>query len=184
MPAAEPAEVPQTPREADKGSPDQASQKSDDFTTNTLAELYIAQGFYEKAIDIYDRMLAENPANRPLQDKLARVRALAGTAAPVNDLGTGSTPIVSSGSSSLPDQGMEPAAPLREKVAGVVPPLRGEFGQAVSFDSDFKPREYQAPEGASKSNELTGPRPVVAGKKETIDRLEQWLKNIMKEKQR
>lgn len=52
-------------------------KKSDDFTTDTLAELYISQGFYEKAIDIYDRMLAENPGHQGLRDKLARLHAMA-----------------------------------------------------------------------------------------------------------
>lgn len=54
-----------------------SSDKSDDFTTDTLAELYIAQGFYEKAIEIYERMLSDKPNSRGLQDKLAGVRALA-----------------------------------------------------------------------------------------------------------
>ena len=49
---------------------------ADDFTTDTLAELYIAQGFFEKAIDIYQRMLADNPNSRGLKDKLERVRAM------------------------------------------------------------------------------------------------------------
>ena len=44
--------------------------------------------------------------------------------------------------------------------------------------------EYQAPGPVSKGDEAVMARPVAAGKKETIDRLEQWLKNIMKEKQR
>jgi len=165
----------QTAGEADKGPSEQASQTSDDFTTNTLAELYIAQGFYEKAIDIYDRMLAENPASLPLQDKLARVRALAGPAAPANDLKTDRTPFVQPGVSSLSSQGQEPSSPFREKEVSKVVPL--------SPDAGFKTGEYQAPGQASKSGEEARSRPVAAGKKETIDRLEQWLKNIMKEKQ-
>ena len=56
---------------------EEVSEKSDDFTTDTLAELYIAQGFFEKAIEIYERMLADNPNSRGLKDKLARVRAAA-----------------------------------------------------------------------------------------------------------
>ena len=60
-----------------EGTLEEASEKSDDFTTDTLAELYIAQGFFEKAIEIYERMLADNPTSRGLQDKLARVRAAA-----------------------------------------------------------------------------------------------------------
>lgn len=55
----------------------EALKKSDDFTTDTLAELYISQGFYEKAIDIYNRMLNENPGHQGLKDKLERLRALA-----------------------------------------------------------------------------------------------------------
>jgi len=56
---------------------EEISEKSDDFTTDTLAELYIAQGFFEKAIEIYERMLADNPNSRGLKDKLARVRVAA-----------------------------------------------------------------------------------------------------------
>jgi len=57
--------------------------KSDDFTTDTLAELYISQGFFEKAIEIYERMLVDKPTSRGLQDKLSWVRAeFARTAAP------------------------------------------------------------------------------------------------------
>jgi hypothetical protein len=51
------------------------SEKSDDFTTDTLAELYISQGFFEKAVEIYERMLVEKPNSRGLQDKLSWVRA-------------------------------------------------------------------------------------------------------------
>lgn len=68
-----PEPVPAEPQE-------EASEKSDDFTTDTLAELYIAQGFYEKAIDIYERMLADKPENRGLKEKLERVRSMAGGA--------------------------------------------------------------------------------------------------------
>jgi pentatricopeptide repeat protein len=185
MPVEAQAGARQTAGEADKGLSEQASQTSDDFTTNTLAELYIAQGFYEKAIDIYDRMLAENPASLPLQDKLARVRALAGPAAPASDLKTDSTPFVRSEVSSLSSLGPEPSSPFREEeVNKVVLPSPEAFGQAVSSDAGFKPGEYQAPGQASRSGEEAAARPVAAGKKETIDRLEQWLKNIMKEKQR
>ncbi len=67
------AAVPPEPESAAEKGADQ----SDDFTTDTLAELYIAQGFYEKAIDIYQRMLADRPDSRGLKKKLERVRALA-----------------------------------------------------------------------------------------------------------
>jgi hypothetical protein len=68
-----------------------SSGKSDDFTTDTLAELYIGQGFFEKAIDIYQRMLADKPNSQGLKDKLERVRAMAveaasGQAAPAMEI--------------------------------------------------------------------------------------------------
>jgi tetratricopeptide (TPR) repeat protein len=62
------------------------SDKSDDFTTDTLAELYISQGFFEKAIEIYERMLGDKPNSRGLQDKLSWVRAeVARTVAPASE---------------------------------------------------------------------------------------------------
>jgi tetratricopeptide (TPR) repeat protein len=57
------------------------SEETDDFTTDTLAELYIAQGFFEKAIEIYERMLTDNPTSQGLKDKLAWVRAAAAQSA-------------------------------------------------------------------------------------------------------
>ncbi len=73
---------------------EEVSEKSDDFTTDTLAELYIAQGFFEKAIEIYERMLADNPNSRGLKDKLARVRVAAaqpGTSSAGEKEGTGNS---------------------------------------------------------------------------------------------
>ncbi len=69
------------PEKAGEQSFDDISEKSDDFTTDTLAELYISQGFFEKAIEIYERMLADKPDSRGLMDKLAWVRAEAAQAA-------------------------------------------------------------------------------------------------------
>jgi tetratricopeptide (TPR) repeat protein len=68
-------ERPEPPPPGEERAFDQT--ETDDFTTDTLAELYIAQGFFEKAIDIYQRMLAENPNSRGLKDKLERVKAMA-----------------------------------------------------------------------------------------------------------
>jgi tetratricopeptide (TPR) repeat protein len=66
---------------------ERAPEEADGFTTDTLAELYISQGFYEKAISIYERMLADHPESRGLKDKLERVRAMASQAeAPLVDV--------------------------------------------------------------------------------------------------
>lgn len=79
------AAVESVPAEEEKGAEAEAVQEApspqaDDFTTDTLAELYIAQGFYEKAIDIYQRMLADHPESVGLKNKLGRVKAMAGVA--------------------------------------------------------------------------------------------------------
>ena len=73
------AEMPGTfiEKTAELAAAEAPGDQSDDFTTDTLAELYISQGFYEKAIDIYQRMLADQPNSRGLKDKLERVNAMA-----------------------------------------------------------------------------------------------------------
>jgi tetratricopeptide (TPR) repeat protein len=77
--AAPPKEVSVAPAEPEAAAA-RTGDVSDDFTTDTLAELYIGQGFYEKAIDIYERMLADHPDSGALKDKLERVRSLAASA--------------------------------------------------------------------------------------------------------
>lgn len=42
----------------------------EEMATETLAELYIKQGFYEKGIEIYRRLLEEKPDNKGLKQKL------------------------------------------------------------------------------------------------------------------
>ncbi len=72
--------------EPSESASEPAPEEADDFTTDTLAELYISQGFYEKAISIYERMLADRPESRGLKEKLERVRAMASQAeAPLVD---------------------------------------------------------------------------------------------------
>lgn len=120
-------------------------RKADDFTTDTLAELYIAQGFYEKAIDIYDRMLRDNPGHQGLIDKLARIRSLAGGTPDPGSAGTDSTPDPLL--TPVPDAGRdrqgddEAAAAIfgQEEAPGAIDEA------AASFDVPFEPAaEVQA----------------------------------------
>jgi hypothetical protein len=48
------------------------------FDTETLAAIYVSQGFHGRAVEIYQRLLAERPGDGGLQRKLDEVRALAG----------------------------------------------------------------------------------------------------------
>ena len=46
-----------------------------EITTNTIAELYIKQGYPEKAMDIYRAILELDPGNETARDKLSRLEA-------------------------------------------------------------------------------------------------------------
>lgn len=232
QPGEEAGETAVFPAEAGAGVPAESLKKSDDFTTDTLAELYIAQGFYEKAIDIYDRMLAEKPGHQGLKDKLARLRSLAAESEDVEGEKpeAGSIPVLES--FDVPEEreavtafaesgGKEyvppPAGELEEQppfgtgldLAGTtgeaplaapgggeareyVPPPSEEPGPAPSFGSGFDLAEREpAPPAAEKHGTIAEYVPPSvddfakthkADRKETISRLEQWLKNITKEK--
>ncbi|HXY54956.1 MAG TPA: tetratricopeptide repeat protein [Nitrospirota bacterium] len=178
---AEPAQVETEPA---LKVPEAASQKGDDFTTDTLAELYIAQGFFEKAIDIYQRMLTDNPDSQKLKDKLAHVRAMASEAERTGELKIDGTPVTTASEEVIvlggPGKPAETGSGLTvETVPDVTPPKPLETG--------FEPVEYVPPQAAEKHEPLEKKAPPMmkspmAGRKETIDRLENWLKNIKKEK--
>ena len=193
-------------------------EKSDDFTTDTLAELYIAQGFYEKAIDIYERMLVDNPNSRGLKDKLARVREMASASAgeaekPATDLF--SEPQVYSAQEETAEESAKPrffAEPEKEQPASasagatwqepvkeaepevILSAPESKATQAKPLFTDFEPREYAPPkEDAELVAATVAPveeKPHMAHattkspkaiRKDTIERLESWLKNIKKE---
>jgi len=175
--------------------PEAPSEKADDFNTDTLAELYIAQGFYEKAIDIYQRMLTDKPDSQKLKDKLARVRAMASEAEPPAEfkieakqaqaeeevifLGGPEQP-AEAGSGPKTTPGLDeiiPQAP--EEIKEVTPPEH--------FAAVFEPGEKAPSQVAEKPQPVETKTPSImksqaASRKETIERLEGWLKNIMKEK--
>lgn len=46
-----------------------------EITTNTIAELYIKQGYPEKAIDIYKAILELDPANSAATEKIKKLEA-------------------------------------------------------------------------------------------------------------
>ena len=213
---------------------EEPDRQADDFTTDTLAELYISQGFFEKAVDIYERMLVDNPNSQGLKNKLANVRAMAAETAPAAGPEAEARPLAAPedlvtrpASPEIPaadmapgifdeyvpspsqeielsqsaDQRSSPApSPEREKKG----PLSGPAsGQPKQFDVGFEPVEYVPPSGVPQQGaeetfgktaderitaEKAGkkiPQPrksLVTGRKETIDRLENWLHHIIKEK--
>ncbi len=261
------------------------ADQSDDFTTDTLAELYIAQGFFEKAIDIYQRMLADHPNSRGLANKLDRVKAMAAAAeasAPMEytpietgegksgqgifaelnkyppaveadgkrettkepvkekpeesagaetkeyvppeepaiggdeavimeaellveaeDAGPGASAAEVGDVENLFAESREysPATPIEpadepksvmeeitvdDKPYDIFMPPPQEAAREKPLHDDFGPREYApseaGPRGEKREKVHAAPKQPAIARKETIDRLENWLKNIVKEK--
>lgn len=52
------------------------SQNVGEITTNTIAELYIKQGYLDKALDIYRAILEIDPANAAASTKIKEVEAM------------------------------------------------------------------------------------------------------------
>jgi hypothetical protein len=224
-PVVEEAAAPATARE-----PVSEQAGADDFTTDTLAELYIAQGFFEKAIDIYQRMVAEHPDSKALRDKLERVKAMAGPAS--EGAPAAARPVEEPLAFAEPKEYVSEVAAAEEEISAgseftfesaeeAVEPGAGKpdvFGEAREYrppaaearewtppaeetveevflapegeappkeqSVEFEPREYIPPSAALRQPEEQAP--VLPGegaeRKATIDRLEQWLSNIKKEK--
>jgi tetratricopeptide (TPR) repeat protein len=150
---------------AETAVPEQVKQPGsveggDDLNTNTLAELYISQGFYDKAIEIYQGMLNDRPGNTALQQKLEQIKAMAGTA--------------DKGSEQFTDAGPGP----RE----YTPPAKDAFSQKESIPRERTP-QMTVQEPSEEPAPPRGNQAAATRRKETIDRLESWLNTIMKEKQ-
>ncbi len=143
-------------------------EDKDDLSTDTLAELYIGQGFYEKAIDIYERMAAENPGNAALRRKLRDVRAMAG--------------IAPSPETGMPGQGHDAAGDVRqwspERAAGP------DAEPALSVSGGFPPLERDPVADDRPDRGVVVGGAAADNRRRTVARLEHWLKNIMKEKYR
>lgn len=163
-----------------------AEDSSDDINTNTLAELYITQGFYEKAIEIYEGMLAEKPSSQGLKRKLEKIREMAGVAeqnaaftappaSPAED--SVRSDLFTEAGGAQAERGPEPAdrvlreASPRPAVTGK--PQSGPTPPGPGAGAPDLPSEHEAP---------AGPQGATERRKETIDRLESWLKNVIKEK--
>jgi len=177
--------------------------EADDFTTDTLAELYIAQGFYEKAIEIYERMLADKPNSKLLKDKLANVRAMGSASSADEEQGT---PVLFEAQGPPPAPSSRPlfaegarhgSAPgVEAEAKEYIPPPADDF-ESTAFDSGFAPVEYVQPgvRGTLPPSTIDRELPVqdeepppassktaALVKEQTIAKLDNWLKNIMKEK--
>lgn len=126
------------------------SLEKDDFDTESLAELYVRQGYYDKGIEIYRKLLLSDPSNQGLKQKIDDAVTLA-------SLLTGKDHGEVSGQTPVQDRSFSPAPEQPEShVQGSVSPtpLVQEEGKGKSHQSD--------------------PKSV------KIQRLQAWLSNIRK----
>jgi hypothetical protein len=78
MPAVEAWSEP--PVSADDAGAEEALQQPEEesagtsFTTSTMAEIYVSQGFIQRAIDIYEEMLTESPLNEGIIQRLSELQ--------------------------------------------------------------------------------------------------------------
>lgn len=79
--------------------------------TSTLAEIYVQQGYYEKAIDIYKELIAANPEDQEYKDRMEELIAKAYPDEPAE-------PPAPTGSVALPQQADEQKAPADAVLPG------------------------------------------------------------------
>jgi pentatricopeptide repeat protein len=153
----------------------------DDLNTNTLAELYVSQGFYDKAIEIYQGMLEERPDNKALQKKLEELRAMAGTA----ESGVEGFATAVPGKGEHTPAGSDTIAETRPAIEASTEALRTmkEVPRSPEPAPSGTAPEKTATESVPDSTDVRSLQAATVRRKETIDRLESWLKNIMKEKE-
>jgi tetratricopeptide (TPR) repeat protein len=154
-------------------------ESGDDLNTNTLAELYISQGFYDKAIEIYEGMLGERPENKALQQKIETLRAIAGTAVNDVDAIAVAAPVTGEHTSVAPAF-VEPQVPVeaQEEVSNPVKETPQPPEPMLVEDALV----HVVTETVPDSVVARSPQAATMRRKETIDRLESWLQKIMKEK--
>jgi len=78
------------------------------ITTATIADIYIEQGLYDKALEVYHELLSENPQNVSVQQKILELEALM--------------------------NGGVPEKPAMESVAPEIPPIQGGDGSDSFID--------------------------------------------------
>ena len=75
------------------------------ITTATIADIYIEQGLYDKALEVYHELLTENPQDTAVQQKISELKSLMAGAAPQ----AGTPPAADAVGNPAADEGVSPA---------------------------------------------------------------------------
>ncbi len=150
-----------------------AKKAEEELSTETLAELYIKQGFYEKGIDIYRKLLKEKPDSKGLKQKLEDAVTLSSLFVSGKPKTEEIIPgvVVEKGESDIEAIEIEeimPAEPVAVKA-------KADFRVKPAVEKLREPeKKTEAPKEA--------PQLAKGGKqKAKVQRLQSWLENIKKE---
>ena len=72
----ESAQVNPEPASSQEPAMDQTTDGMKPITTATIADIYVEQGLYDKALEVYKELLAENPQDLSVQQKISELQAL------------------------------------------------------------------------------------------------------------
>ncbi len=83
------------PSDRQDGETDATDAKGVTITTETIADIYVKQGYYDKALSIYEELLGTFPTRDSLKQKIGFVKKRMKEAAGPGEMGEGSIPIES-----------------------------------------------------------------------------------------
>jgi hypothetical protein len=118
------------------------------FVTETMAELYVKQGFHDRALDVYRQLVAQSPNDRGLRERMERVerelRSVAGARPQAREGGGAGRggPTVRQFLAGLGSRGVSGRGP------GVVPPPGGGPRNSGEFRAPQERAARAAPGGS------------------------------------